>query len=64
MLPDYAELLLPASGVAETSLAIPDSAALAGLVLHHYVVPFEVDASLNILAVTSSNSLQLTLGTF
>jgi trimeric autotransporter adhesin len=64
MLPDLAELVLPTGGAALTALVLPDSPALAGIVLHHYVVPFEVDAALQIVAVTSSNSLQLTLGSF
>ena len=64
MVPDFIDVLLPAAGAVQTQLAVPDSVALAGLVLHHYVVPFEVDAALQVLAITSSNALTLTLGSF
>jgi hypothetical protein len=58
------DMLLPAAGEVHTQLAVPDSVALAALVLHHFVVPFELDATLQVLAITSSNALTLTLGSF
>jgi hypothetical protein len=61
---DYGEVLLPSAGAVHSALAIPDVTALAGLVLHHYVVPFEFDASLQLLAITNSNALALTVGSF
>jgi hypothetical protein len=64
MLPDFIDVLLPAAGAVQTQLAVPDDVALAGLVLHHFVVPFEVDATLQVLAITSSNALTLTMGSF
>ena len=64
MLADFIDVLLPAAGAVHTQLAVPDTQALAGLVLHHYVVPFEVDPALQILAITSSNALTLTIGSF
>ncbi|HEX6813495.1 MAG TPA: hypothetical protein VF384_17885 [Planctomycetota bacterium] len=62
VLPDLTELHLPVGGATLTTLPVPDSAALAGLVLHQFVVSLEVSASLQILAVTSSNALRLTVG--
>ena len=44
--------------------AIPDSVALGGQILHMQVVPVELDASGHIAAVTSSNALTLTIGSF
>jgi hypothetical protein len=64
MLPDFVEVLLPTAGTVHTQLAVPNWVALAGLVVHHYVVPFEVDPSLQLLAITSSNALTLTIGSF
>jgi trimeric autotransporter adhesin len=61
---DYAEVLLPSAGAVQTALAIPNAAPLAGLGLHHYVLPFEFDASLQVLAITNSNALALTVGSF
>jgi hypothetical protein len=64
MVPDFIDVLLPAAGVVHAQLAVPDSVALAGLVVNHYVVPFEVDAALQVLAITSTNALSLTIGSF
>jgi hypothetical protein len=64
MVPDFIDVLLPAAGVVHTQLAVPDAVALAGLVVNHYVVPFEVDAALQVLAITSTNALTLTIGSF
>ena len=63
-LPDFTEVLLPAAGAVHTRLAVPDTVALAGVVVHHHVVSFELNPSMQVLAITSTNALSLTLGTF
>ena len=55
---------LPAAGVASTQLGIPDSLALVGAQLFHQVVAIELDAASAIIAITSSNGLELTIGAF
>jgi hypothetical protein len=61
---DLLDLRLPAGGVVQTQCAIPNSTAIAGIVLRHQVVPFELDLSGAIVAITSSNALAATLGAF
>jgi hypothetical protein len=53
-----------ANGVAVTSIAIPNSAGLVGATFFHQVVPVELDAQQNIVALVSTNSLALTVGAF
>ena len=62
--PDLLDLHVPVAGVVSPSFAIPNSAALVGQQLHQQVVPVELDASGNIVALTSSNRLTLTIGSF
>lgn len=62
--PDLLEAYLPAAGAVTCSLALPNSVALGGQVLHQQVVPLELDAVGNIVTVTGSNRLTLTLGSF
>ncbi|HEX6812732.1 MAG TPA: hypothetical protein VF384_13985 [Planctomycetota bacterium] len=61
--PDLIEARLPVAGIATSTLAIPGSAALIGQTLHHQVVPVELGAA-GITALTSSNGLTLTIGSF
>jgi len=58
------QLLLPNAGAAEIALAIPDSPALVGVVLHQQVAVFELGAQANMIAVTSTNGLTATVGLF
>src|SRR6187399_2559827 len=44
--------------------AIPNTMAIAGQVLHQQFVPVELDAQGSITALTSTNGLTLTIGTF
>ncbi len=62
--PDLLEPSVPANGVTETALAVPPTIGLVGLVVHHQVVALEFDLALQLLAVTSTNRLDLTIGTF
>jgi hypothetical protein len=61
---DLVEVVTPSQGRAATVLAIPALSSLVGLVLHHQVVALELDTGFNLVAVTSSNGLRLTLGVF
>jgi hypothetical protein len=61
---DLVEVAAPRLGRADTVLAIPALTSLVGLVLHHQVVALELDTGFNLVAVTSSNGLRLTLGVF
>jgi hypothetical protein len=60
--PDRVGLSLASSGTSESYLAVPATAALLGAVLAHQLVPFELDASGAIVAVTATNALRLTIG--
>jgi hypothetical protein len=61
--PDLLDLLLPTAGSAPASFAIPNTVVLAGQIVHQQVVPVELGA-LGITALTSTNRLTLTIGTF
>ncbi|HZN40787.1 MAG TPA: hypothetical protein VFD82_18425, partial [Planctomycetota bacterium] len=62
--PDLLDLLLPAAGSVQAQLAIPNAAVLAGQIVHQQVVPVEFDLVGNIVALTSTNGLTLTIGTW
>jgi trimeric autotransporter adhesin len=57
-------LRVPQASSIEASLALPNTVALAGVSLLQQTVPIAFDTSGNIVAVTSSNALQLTIGSF
>jgi hypothetical protein len=61
--PDLLDLLLPSAGTAQARFAIPNTVALAGQLVHEQVVPFELGA-LGITALTSTNALTMTIGTW
>lgn len=60
--PDATQLLLPVAGAVTTQLSIPNDLALAGLTLRNQILQVELDASLNITALTSTNAVALTIG--
>ncbi len=62
--PDLLDVLLPAAGTVQSQVALPNTLALAGQQFHHQIVPFEVDLSFTFTAITSTNALLLTVGTF
>jgi hypothetical protein len=62
--PDLLVLHVPSAGNVTTQIAIPNSVALAGQILHQQVLPIEFDAVGNIVALTSTNALTLTIGAF
>jgi hypothetical protein len=62
--PDVLDLQFPTAGVVTTSFAVPDTLAVLGLSIRHQVVPFEFGAGGSLLAVSASNSVVLTVGSF
>ncbi|MEO6598162.1 MAG: hypothetical protein ABIP94_25745 [Planctomycetota bacterium] len=62
--PDWLTLHLTGGGSLATQFGIPNSQALVGQVLHQQIVPVELDALGNIVAITGTNRLSLTIGAF
>ena len=62
--PDLLGLHIPTAGSVPTQLAIPNTVILAGQVFHQQVVPVELGLLGNITALTSTNALTLTIGSF
>ena len=62
--PDLLDLHIPTAGGLQTQIAIPNTVALAGRLLHQQVVPVELGLLGNITAITSTNTLTLTIGSF
>lgn len=60
--PELLTLKLPANGSADAGFPVPRVAALAGLQLRTQMVSLELDAAGNLVRLTSSNALQLTVG--
>lgn len=56
-------LRIPQNGSLRTEVPVPDL-PIAGLRMYHQLAPFEVDAMGNLLAVTVTDTLRLTLGSF
>lgn len=66
LLVDNLAVLSAAAGgpVVRTAIAIPNLPLLIGADFFHQVVPIELDSAGDIVALTSSNALQLTIGTY
>ncbi len=62
--PDILTLYVPSVGIVTMQIVIPNAVALAGQIQHQQVVPIELDAVGNIVALTSTNALTLTIGAF
>lgn len=60
--PIITNLLIPLSGSASVQLSIPNSASFVGVLLHSQVVQIELDPMLNLLGITSTNGIALTIG--
>ena len=61
---DSVEFALPTAGRVVTQFAIPESAALVGVQIRQQVSPVATDAGGAITAITSTNALLLTIGSF
>lgn len=60
--PDHIALGIASGGEIVTTLAIPDTAALVGVTFYQQLVSFELDANANLVEVTASNALEVTIG--
>ena len=61
---DIVLLHFTTTGVADSQLFLPKLPPVIGLPFFHQMVPVEVDAALDALAITATNSLRLTAGDF
>jgi hypothetical protein len=62
--PDLIDIATPVAGAAATELNFGTNPALVGIVFYHQYVPLAFDLSFAIVEVTSSNALQVTIGSF
>ncbi|MBL9077159.1 MAG: hypothetical protein JNL08_06640 [Planctomycetes bacterium] len=62
--PDILGAVIANGGVADHAAFLPNTPPLVGLTFFHQMVPFELDALGNVVAVTATNRLQLTAGAF
>jgi len=62
--PDLLDVYVPAAGIAQTQVVLPNTVALAGGVFHQQVVPIEFSGTGDITALTGTNALTLTIGSF
>lgn len=62
--PDVVTLASTAGGIATWQTQVPQAAALLGASFRHQMVPCELGPSGTLLAVTSTNALELTIGAF
>lgn len=53
-----------AAGVVTSEIDVPVSAAVVGSIVHHQVVPIEIDGAGHITALTASNAIRTTIGSF
>ncbi|MFT7534097.1 MAG: hypothetical protein ACI85K_000042 [Hyphomicrobiaceae bacterium] len=58
------QLVFPVGGQAQTSLLFPIAPNSVGLSFYHQCVSLELDAQLNLTGISSTNALQVTIGTF
>lgn len=59
--PDHVEFVLAANGTAQAQFVLPNTPALAGITFRHQMVALALDPTL---AVTATNALHLTVGSF
>ncbi|MFO1077504.1 MAG: hypothetical protein U1E73_07235 [Planctomycetota bacterium] len=61
---DITQLVFASGGIAHSALPLPNAAVLAGFPLRHQLVPCELGSGGSLAAVTSSNVLALSIGSF
>lgn len=59
---DAVSLIVATGSTAQTSLVLPNDPGLAGVVLYQQALEIELDASLNITSINSTNGLTITVG--
>lgn len=62
--PDILEVLVTLTGTTQSSLFLPNTPPLVGVTFYHQMIPIEVNAGGNWVAITSTNALRLTAGSF
>ena len=62
--PDYVDFVLSNNGTAQAQLVLPNTPSLAGATFSSQMLPLEIDAALNIIEVTSTNVIGVTVGSF
>jgi hypothetical protein len=62
--PDILQAYVTTTGIVESSFLLPSTPPIVGLMFHHQMVPFELDAQSNVIAITATNAVQLTAGQF
>ncbi len=62
--PDIVQLLSTSTGMAQSTLFLPGTPPLVGVSFHHQMVPIEIDALGGWVAITATNALLLTAGSF
>lgn len=62
--PDLLELLVPSNGAGSASLSLPNVPALAGSVVYEQWLSLQLGANLEIVDLSASNALALTVGVF
>jgi hypothetical protein len=60
--PDALDLPTGNAATATSQHGLPNDPAIAGIVFYHQMIPFEIDLSINILAITATNALEVTVG--
>jgi hypothetical protein len=62
--PDHLGLELTSNGTVSTGFVLPNSPSLVGVVFHHQMIPFELGTNGDIVAITATNAVSMTVGTF
>jgi hypothetical protein len=62
--PDAMVTLIPSGGTATYTWALPANPTLAGLPFYSQVAQLQLDAQLNLIALTSSNALHMVIGSY
>jgi hypothetical protein len=63
VVPDILGASLTSTGVATSSFLLPSAPPIVGVTFFHQMIPFEIGGS-GVVAITATNALQLTAGTF
>lgn len=61
---DYLQLTTTTTGTATAQTVLPNTVALAGVTLSQQMLPLELDPSNAVIAVSVTNALQVTIGSF
>jgi hypothetical protein len=60
--PDFVDLLVTTNGSVSLATAVPNNPTMFGLQFYHQMIPGELDAASNLVAVTATNTVRLLLG--